>query len=181
MDGYIGEIRAFGFNYAPQGWLLCAGQDLPVRQYQALFAVIGTRFGGDGQTTFKAPNLQGNATLGAGPATAKTSARVLGATVGEPAVTLSLAQLGAHNHAVNVVDSKALNADPAGAYWARGAGSQSKAPPLLAYLPQANAVMAGTLIQPAGAAAPASHDNHQPYLVTNFCICVDGVFPVKPD
>ncbi len=177
MDGYIGEIRAFGFNYAPQGWLLCAGQDLPVRQYQALFAVIGTRFGG----AFKAPNLQGNATLGAGPATAKTSARVLGATVGQPAVTLSLAQLGAHNHAVNVIGTNAGATDPSGAYWAKGVQNIARFPPLPAYASAANTVMAGNLVQPAGAAAPASHDNHQPYLVTNFCICVDGVFPVKPD
>jgi microcystin-dependent protein len=134
MDAALLAARLF--TYAPQGWLLCIGQDLPVRQYQALFAVIGTRFGGDGQTTFKAPNLQGNAALGAGPATAKTSARVLGATVGEPAVTLTLAQLGAHNHAVNVVDSKALNVDPAGAYWAQGFTSAGKLQPIKSYLPR---------------------------------------------
>src|SRR5688572_12292885 len=100
MEPYVGEIRPMGFNYAPRGWAMCNGQTLNISQYQRLFTVIGSRFGGDGRTTFGLPNLTGGRTVigaGAGPGLTPHGA---GETGGTPAVTLQSNQVPGHTHSM---------------------------------------------------------------------------------
>lgn len=175
-EAFTGEVRAFGFNFAPRQWAPCQGQELAISQYPALFSVIGHRFGGSG-TTFKLPDLRGRAAMGAGVSTAQTSVRAVGQMPGEAAVVLSAAQLAAHGHAVNVIDAKSNTADPAGAFWAQGLDASSNAQPINTYSPVANTKLAGGVVKPRGADVPQGHENRQPCLVTQFCICLHGVHP----
>ncbi len=101
MEPYIGQIQAFGFNFAPVGWAQCNGQLLPIAQYQALFSLLGTTYGGDGQTTFALPDLRGRSIVhyGSGPGLSPVQ---LGQNGGHETVTLTINQLPSHNHAVSV-------------------------------------------------------------------------------
>lgn len=178
-EAFTGEIRAFGFNFAPRLWLPCLGQELKISQHQSLFSVIGHRFGGSGNISFKLPDLRGRAAMGAGVSTAQTSVRAVGQMPGEAAVVLSAAQLAAHGHAVNVIDAKSNTADPAGAFWAQGLDAGSNAQPINTYSPVANTTFAGGVVKPRGADVPQGHENRQPCLVTQFCICMQGVHPLQ--
>ena len=100
MEPFIGEIRLVPFNYAPKGWAICAGQLLPINQNQALFALLGTTYGGNGQTTFALPDLRGRIPIGAGQSTAGSS-YPLGATGGQETVKLTTRQLPGHAHALH--------------------------------------------------------------------------------
>jgi microcystin-dependent protein len=99
-EPYLGEVRIFGFSFAPRGWAYCDGQLVSIAQNNALFAVLGTTFGGDGQTTFGLPNMKGNAPMewGNGPG---LTPRTLGEIFGEPSVTLTVTQIPSHNHVLN--------------------------------------------------------------------------------
>ena len=97
MDPFVGEIRLFGCNYAPQGWALCQGQLMAISQNTALFSLLGTYYGGDGKTTFALPNLTGRAMLAPGQGPGLSNYNV-GQTVGSQAITLTLAQMGGHTH-----------------------------------------------------------------------------------
>src|SRR4249919_3080608 len=118
-DQFVGEIRIFAGNFAPTGWALCQGQLLPISQNTALFSLLGTYYGGNGQTTFALPNLQDSAPLGAGQGSGLTE-RVLGETGGTENVTLLQTEMPAHSHGINASTSLGTQTDPSGAVWAAG-------------------------------------------------------------
>lgn len=167
-EPYIGQIMVFGGTFAPQGWALCDGSLLPISQYDALFSLIGTTYGGDGQTTFALPDLRGRAALhqGQGPGLSGYS---LGQSGGEEAVTLTANQLSPHSHPVLGHSGAGDNAHPAGAVWA------ASSPNLYTAGAAANAAMDATLIAPSGGSQP--HDNMLPFLTLNFCIALEGIYP----
>ncbi len=167
-DPFIGEIKMFSFAFAPRFWAQANGQLLPIAQNQALFSLLGTTYGGNGQTTFALPNLQTRTPLHASPNFP------LGQTGGEAAHTLTSAELPVHTHGIVATSAAAPPAaiGPAGAL-----------PALAAHAPyRSGAVqtvpMKAGLVQASGGTQP--HENQQPYLVINFCIALVGIFPSRP-
>lgn len=164
MTAYIGEIRMFAGNFAPQGWLFCQGQLLPISENDALFTLIGTTYGGDGQETFALPNLQSRVPVHQGP----------GATLAEMGgteeVTLTVAQMPAHTHALLAAQTIGDANSPAGNQVAETPGGVK---PYIESSPSVN--MSPNAIMPAGGSQP--HSNVQPYLCINFIISLFGVFP----
>jgi microcystin-dependent protein len=177
---FTGEIRAFGFQFAPRDWAFCNGQPLSIEQFAALFALIGTTYGGDGQTTFNLPNLQGNVPMhwGTGPGGFNT---VIGQVQGSTTVTLTTAQTPQHNHTITVQEFPSggdhnlrtpkpnpnawlSNSAPYGLWWDTGS-------------PNLNAQFSQSALSPFGGSQP--HENMQPYLAVNFCICLNGIFPSR--
>lgn len=195
-SSFIGEVRAFPYTFAPDGWLDCMGQLVSVHQYQLLFAVIGSRYGGDHRTTFGLPNLCGRVAIGQGQLHTNGQATganyVLGQSLGVPEVTLSLPdQLPRHTHTIT---SKFLA--PTAAPNASGNTPTSQAYPSRMF-DKSNSTSFGTYIPPASASTmttmsplalstapptlPAAHENRQPYTTLRFCICAtDGDYPVRP-
>ena len=174
-EPFLSEIRIFSFNFAPQGWALCNGQLLPINQNQALFSLLGTTYGGDGVNNFALPNLQGKAPNHFG------GAFFLGQTGGEIAHTLSQSEMPQHVHGFNAnscVDSAVANAtaaSPAGAYWANsGKTCYSTQDP---NNPINVGAMHPSAVSNIGGSQP--HNNMQPYLVLNFCIALQGIFPSR--
>lgn len=168
----------FGFNFAPNGWALCNGQTLSISQYSALFALLGTTYGGNGTTTFQLPNLQGQVPIHQG--TGGGGTYVIGQASGSPNVTLLSNQMPQHSHLVNAVTSTSGNvAQPAGAYPATvQITGETKGGTVNTYSTAAgNATMNPNMIAAAGSNLP--HNNMQPYLVVNFCIALVGVFPSR--
>jgi len=161
-DPYIGEIRMFGGNFAPVGWLLCQGQLLPISQYDALFNLIGTTYGGDGQNTFALPNLQSRMPMHQG------SGYVLGQTGGVESVTLNTNQLPVHTHTPVGNNTLANGPSPSNQYWAKYANTMySSAAPAAPMAPNALSLSGGN--QP--------HENMSPYLAINFIIATEGIYP----
>jgi microcystin-dependent protein len=174
-DPFVAEIRIFAGNFAPTGWALCNGQLLPISQNTALFSLIGTYYGGDGKSTFALPDLQGRTPVqvGQGPG---LSLYDQGQAGGINAVTLLASELPPHNHVLNAKLAAADTASPTGASWARPQyGRQG----INAYstIPGNPAVMHPAAIAPAGGGLP--HNNLQPYLVLNFIIALQGIFPPR--
>ncbi|MEI2691258.1 MAG: tail fiber protein [Anaerolineae bacterium] len=171
-DPFIGEIRLFGFNFAPRGWAQCNGQLLPIAQNTALFSILGTMYGGNGQTTFGLPDLQGRSALhfGQGPG---LSYRDLGESGGEPAVTLVTSQMAQHTHTAAASTNLGDQTDPANNVWATGAGGRGQN----FYASGSDVAMSSQAIGPAGGSQP--HNNLPPYLALNFCICLSGVYPPR--
>ena len=160
-DPYIGEIRMFGGNFAPVGWLLCQGQLLPISQFDALFNLIGTTYGGDGQNTFALPNLQSRMPMHVG------SGFPLGQVGGTETVTLNTQQLPVHTHAP-VASLAATSSSPNNMFWASFANTM--------YSSQAPAApMAPNALSPSGGNQP--HENMSPYQVINFIIATEGIYP----
>lgn len=158
---FLGEIKIISWNFPPKGWALCNGQLLPINQNQALFSILGTNYGGDGRITFGLPNLQGRMPVHNGPGF------VLGEVGGETIHTLTPSELPAHNH-LPVGSSGAPTAgSPAGNIWASGNGNPFDS--------SVNTSMNPAAILPAGGSQP--HDNMPPYLVLNFVIALQGIFP----
>lgn len=172
MDPFLGEIRLMAFSFAPRGWMLCAGQLLPIQQYTALFSLLGTTYGGNGQSNFALPNLQGNSPIGydQGPG---LTAYALGETGGSETISLLPSELPAHTHALTGVAAVGNRNDPAAA----GRLAQSSIRSEL-YGPSANTTMAVNAIPPSGGGGQA-HNNMPPHLATNFCIAVSGIFPTR--
>jgi microcystin-dependent protein len=163
-DPYIGEIRMFGGNFAPVGWLFCQGQLLPIDQYDALFSLIGTTYGGDGQTTFALPDLQSRLPVHQG------SGYVLGQTGGAETVQLTQQQLPQHTHPVGASATGSGLNGPANAVWRDfGRTAYSNAAP--------TAAMNVAAVLPAGGNLP--HDNMPPYLVINFILATEGIYPTS--
>jgi microcystin-dependent protein len=183
---FVGQIILVGFNFVPVNWLPCDGRLIPIAEYDTLFTLIGTTFGGDGQTTFALPDLRGRVPMGMGTGPG-LSTRSLGEQGGQEALTLATNQLPAHTHAIDASAVTAAVASRSGA--ANSATPVGNIPAgeaagvTLPYSSQAaDAAMAGTLI--AGATAPTaatggngSHDNMQPYLVMQYIISPFGIFP----
>jgi microcystin-dependent protein len=157
---YIGEIRMFPGNFAPSGWSLCQGQVMSIADNDALFTLIGTTYGGDGQTTFNLPNLQSRVPIHMG------GQFLLGQMAGVEQVTLTTNQLPAHTHTPRA-SAAASTADPTNAVFAGGPTWFAAGTPGLAMDP--------TMISPIGGSQP--HDNMVPFLTINFIISLFGVFP----
>ena len=163
-DCFIGEIRIFAFGFVPQGWLPCNGQLLPINQNLVLFAILGTTYGGDGKSTFALPNLQGRVPMQACDGVA------LGQYGGEEGHTLTTQEMPQHTHQVMADSGNATTASPANGYWAASGYTLFDFEGTEAMV----AMAAGTIAQTGG---NQPHTNMQPYLVANFCIAVEGLFP----
>lgn len=169
-EPFLGEIRPFAFNFAPQGWAQCAGQLLPIAQNTALFAILGTTYGGDGRVTFALPDLRDRLPIHAGTGAGLTP-RVPGETGGSASVTLTVSQLPTHTHGTLAQGNAGDSGDAPGHYWAADAGGD----PI--YAPIAGALLAADALAPVGGGQP--HDNLQPSLAVNFCIALQGIFPSR--
>lgn len=162
---YLGEIRMFGGNFAPAGWMFCEGQLLPISENEALFQVIGTSYGGDGQETFALPDLRGRLPIHQG------NGFILAETGGAEEITLTVNQLPAHSHPLLASSALATQAAPGGSVLA-----QSRTAGLHLYLEDVPTVnMAPTAISSVGGSQP--HTNFQPYLCVSFIIALFGIFP----
>ena len=173
-EPFIGEIRAFGFSFAPIGWAQCNGQLLPIAPNTALFAVIGTIYGGDGTQTFGLPNLQGRVPMHWGSASGLPTTQI-GEVQGVAQVTLTVAQMPQHTHtaiAVRPGNNSQRTATPGSATFL---GSSAAPNGVYQLAPTVSAPFAPNAISITGSSLP--HDNMQPYLVLNFCIALDGIFP----
>ena len=160
-EPFLSEIKIMSFNYPPKGWALCNGQLLPINQNQALFALLGTTYGGNGQTTFALPNLRGRVPIHMG------AGHTLGEVGGQEAHTLTISELPTHTHPVS---GSATNADVVSSTDNVVAqSSQLYGPPtqLTALDPSTNGSAGGSQV----------HENRQPYLVLTFCIALQGIFP----
>jgi microcystin-dependent protein len=170
MDFYfMSEILTLACNYAPLGTLQCNGQTLQITQYTALFALIGTAFGGKGTTTFMLPNLNGRFPIGS-----NSSPYYLGSQGGAETVTLNVNQIPAHTHTARASSNQANQRGPGGNTWAQEAMGQDA----VYSSAGANVDMAYGAIASVGGGQ--SHQNMPPYLALNFCIVVDGIFPSHP-
>lgn len=160
-EPFLGEVKLISWNFAPRGWAFCNGQLLPINQNQALFSILGTTYGGDGRVTFGLPNLQGRSPMHVG------NGIVLGEMGGESSHTLNISEIPAHNHVP--VGSSTVGSQPsaAGHLW----GSASASP----YSPTVTAAMNPAAVLPVGGNQP--HENMSPYLVVNFIIALQGIFP----
>jgi len=169
-EPFVAQIQIVPFNFAPRGWAECNGQLLPISQNTALFSLLGTTFGGDGRSNFALPNLQGASPLhaGQGPGLSQIS---LGQTGGESAVTLLQSEIPSHTHGANCNAGMGDQYGPPGNFWATDAGGNNE------YAGTANSVMAGGAIAASGGSQP--HNNLQPYLVLNFVIALQGIFPAR--
>ena len=161
---YVGEIRMFGGNFAPAGWMLCQGQLLPIADYETLFNLIGTTYGGDGQTDFALPNLASSVPIHQG------NGFTLAESGGTETVTLTTQQIPAHSHVPLALSTPGNQSSPLGGLWAKSTLDEfsNAVPPF----PQTmNAAACGST----GGSQP--HDNMIPYLAINFIISLFGVFP----
>jgi len=164
-EPFLSEIRIFSFIYAPRTWAQCNGQLLPINQNQALFSLLGTTYGGNGQTTFALPDLRSRVPMHEG------QGFTLGQSGGQEVHTLTTSEMPTHNHVVNAVVSASANAtvgDPTSNFCANSGKSNytTDAP---------NNVMFPGAITNTGGSQP--HENRCPYLVLNFCIALVGIFP----
>jgi microcystin-dependent protein len=169
---YVGEIRIFAGNFAPAGWMFCAGQLLPISEYDTLFNLIGTTYGGDGQSTFALPNLQSRVPVHMGNGGA-LGTYILAQTGGVENVTLNTQQIPQHNHLVNVTTG-GQQVSPANAYPANATSAQAGNINVYVAPPTGSKLNAAT-IQPAGGNQP--HTNIQPYIAINYIISLFGIFP----
>lgn len=166
---YMGEIRMFAGNFPPNGWALCQGQLLPISQNDALFVVLGTIYGGDGQETFGLPNLKGRIPIHMGQGPGITQNYVIGEAAGVESVTLTTQQIPSHNHTALCNNSGGNNPSPANNVWANFTDKTF-------YSTQpATTAMAGTALSPIGGSQP--HENMMPYLAINFILSLYGIFP----
>jgi microcystin-dependent protein len=165
---YLGEIRMFGGNFAPAGWAFCDGQPLLISENDRLFNLIGTTYGGNGETTFALPDLRGRLPLHAGTGSDGVT-YTLGQMAGEESVTLTVNQIPAHTHLVNVDENSGTQVSPTNNILA-----QSQNPQMYRALTPTLAMNASS-VQPAGGSQP--HDNMMPFLVISFIISLFGDFP----
>ena len=160
---YVGEIRMFAGNFAPVGWMFCEGQLLPISENETLFQLIGTTYGGDGQSTFALPDLRGRIPIHQG------NGFILAETGGAEEITLAVSQIPAHSHPLYGFGGNGSQAAPNGALLA----SSTIMTPYASETPAVS--MAPNAISPVGGSQP--HTNFQPYLCVNFIISLFGIFP----
>ena len=165
---FVGEIRMGGWNFAPSGWALCQGQLLSTVEYATLFALIGTTYGGDGETTFALPNLQGRV-----PIHRQGGTFPIGMQGGEEQVTLTVNQTPAHSHSLSASTATATKSDPSGNVPAVVVGGN-------AYAQGSPAVQLNArTISASGSGGSQPHNNMQPFQVINFIISLSGIFPAQ--
>ncbi|WP_288431897.1 tail fiber protein [uncultured Deinococcus sp.] len=166
-DSYVGEIRMFGGNFAPVDWHFCDGSTLSISEYQALYALLGTTYGGDGQTSFRLPDLRGRWPVHQGTLSGTTV--IMGQVGGSASVTLQTQELPAHTHTLRATASAATTTNPAGRTLA-----QTTATSL--YLDDdPSSALVPTALGIAGGGQP--HENRSPYLAVNFIISLYGIYP----
>jgi microcystin-dependent protein len=171
QTGYLGEIRMFAGNFAPNGWMLCQGQILSIQQNTALFSIIGTMYGGNGTNNFALPNLSSRVPVGTGTGTGM-STRTLGDVGGEETSTLTIQQLPAHNHTIYVNSSVGTTENPANMYFSRNAAG----------IPEYSSTTTTTTMGPSAVSIVGgnqAHNNMQPFIAINYIICVNGTYPVQ--
>jgi microcystin-dependent protein len=164
---FVGEIRLVGFNFAPVGWMFCNGQLLAISDFEALFNLIGTTYGGDGQTTFALPNLQSRVVIHQGTG---ISTYTLAQTGGVEAVTVTMNQLPIHTHAGNCSSSAGSKSSPVGNIWAADAAGLTAE-----YSNSQNGPMNAAAIGASG--GNQLHENRMPFLAMNYIISLFGIFP----
>jgi microcystin-dependent protein len=160
---YVGEIRMFAGNFAPVGWMFCQGQLLPISENETLFQLIGTTYGGDGQSTFALPDLRGRIPIHQG------NGFILAETGGAEEITLTIAQIPAHSHPMLATSNLASEFSPGGQVFAQpqAVDAYVTSPPFVALSPAS--------CSPVGGSQP--HTNFQPYLCVDFIISLFGIFP----
>jgi microcystin-dependent protein len=172
-EPFLGMIAIYGFNFAPRGWAMCNGQILPIAQNTALFSLLGTTYGGNGQTTFALPDLRSRVPVhfGQGPG---LSSYDLGQAAGTETITLIVNQIPTHQHTVNCTDADGTESKPPGnlpATFSSASGGPYSST-------AANGQMSPNMIPPSGG-GNQPHPNIQPYLALNFCIALEGIFPSR--
>ncbi len=170
-EPFIGQIQSFAFNFAPQGWAYCNGQIMGINQNQALFALIGTMYGGDGVTTFALPDLRGRVALNQGQSSAGSN-YALGQIAGQENVTLITSQMPLHSHMINAYSDVGDDLSPQNNFPAVPSNGDN-----IYYTKTPNATMNPQTNSNAGGSQP--HTNMQPYLVINWCIALVGIFPSR--
>jgi microcystin-dependent protein len=172
-DQFVGEIRIFGFNYAPTDWAFCDGTTIPAQQNPALFAILGKTYGGDGTTNFALPDLRGRAVMG------QVAGSALNDPQGATIVTIDQSQIPKHTHTVYGDTGRTASGAPGGCLPARFtetknnafiATNETPAPVITQLAPQ--------VVSPVGGGQ--AHENMQPYTVMNFCIALQGIWPQRP-
>ena len=186
MDAYIGEIRLMAIGFTPQGWFPCDGRSLSIQTYAALAAIIGTRFGGDGKTTFNLPNLQGRVAVGVGDNPTDTFDPTWGVSGGDTGIVLDSDDIPSHTHTLNAAtlaqNSRVATAEGnylSGMARVNSATSIENAKPFAPSASVAPVLLnAGTLTPFTG--GTAAHENRQPYLALGYFINYDGMWPQRP-
>jgi microcystin-dependent protein len=163
-EPFLGEVKIVGFNYAPKGWALCNGQLLPINQNQALFSLLGTNYGGNGQTTFALPNLQGRVAVHMG------AGFTIGQAAGQSAHTVTMGEMTAHNHVLSATPNAGTTAVPTGNVYGKTLQNTYGGFTNLG-------TMAPGVVGNFGGSQP--HENMMPYLTLNFCIALQGIFPSR--
>jgi microcystin-dependent protein len=176
MDAYIGMIAMFGFNFAPRGWMLCNGQSIAIASNTALFSLLGTTYGGNGQTTFNLPNLQSRVPIGMGTGPGLSSYQI-GQTGGTENVTLLSTQMPQHSHVMTASGDGPTQATAAGASLASEVRGGVNPMPTVYASGATNPVSMGSATTLAGGNQP--HNNMQPYLAINYSIATKGIFPSR--
>ncbi|HEX8147860.1 MAG TPA: tail fiber protein [Pyrinomonadaceae bacterium] len=164
---FLGEIKIIAWNYPPKGWAFCNGQFLPINQNQALFSLLGTMYGGNGQTTFALPDFRGKVPMHVDTSPSHTQ----GETAGQYAHTLTISEMPAHNHFMQVTDNVGSTQNPSGSVIL----SKSVANTFGGFT-NVEAMNAGSITNTGGS---QPHENKQPFLVLNFIIALQGIFPSR--
>lgn len=182
MDGYVGEIRAFAFNFVPRGWLPCNGAVYPIQNYTPLFSVIATQFGGNGTTSFAVPDLRGVTLMGT--ASQIPGFNTPGTKGGSEAVTLTTATMPAHTHTLQAVirtsqpQTAAAISQPGTDAFLTNGYSITAGKGIVVYSDNSSGIaLNAQTIAISGQSTP--HDNMDPYLAMTYCICAEGVYPQR--
>ncbi|KGR83742.1 phage tail protein [Lysinibacillus odysseyi] len=176
MEPYVGEIRMFAGNYAPEGWAFCDGQVLKIEQNELLYALIGVTYGGDGQTTFALPDFCGRAVLHQGVNPLTETSFNMGSTGGVESVSLTLDQLPAHTHTLNAYSLAGNSELPANAVWAKTNQAQYAEVPTIN--PEKFGKMNSKSVSQVGGVQV--HENMMPYLTISYIIALVGLYPAQP-
>lgn len=171
-EPFLGQIITVGFNFAPRGFAFCDGTSMSIANNDALYSLLGTTYGGDGVTTFNLPDLRGRAAINQGTGPGLTS-RPMGQMAGQTAHTLTTTEMAGHSHLVMASEANATSGVPTDNFYALdtaiGATIYSTAAP--------NTTMNPQMLSAAGGSQP--HENMQPFLVINFCIALEGIYPTQ--
>jgi microcystin-dependent protein len=177
-EPYIGEIQIFGFNFNPYGFAFCNGATMAIQQNTALFSLLGTTYGGNGQTTYQLPNFTGRAAVSQGQGNGLTP-RELGEVFGSANVSLLSTEVPAHTHGLNAYSQTAPGSGTGAPVSNGGLSFLAASTTTRTFNASPNTTMAPGMLGPSnGASQP--HENSQPYLALNFCIALQGIFPSRP-